>query len=153
MPDLDTFHLIRTCILPIPAISLICLKVFKLVPQITMNASFINLKLRIQFRNTAVINLLYEQICNCVTFTYDGRKGLFFFVMLCYTHVCCAMCRCVDCNLLLSSEEEGRGCYPLGRTGDSDSLFFFCFFPEYISSASVADPSLLWSAPSFLFRQ
>ena len=93
-----------------------------------MNASFINLKLRIQFRNTAVINLLYEQICNCVTFTYDGRKGLFFFVMLCYTHVCCAMCRCVDCNLLLSSEEEGRGCYPLGRTGDSDSLFFVLFF-------------------------
>ena len=21
--------------------------------------------------------------------------------------------RCVDCNVLLSSEEEGRGCYPL----------------------------------------
>ena len=89
-----------------------------------MNASFINLKLRIQFRNIAVINLLYEQICNCVTFTYDVRKGLFCYVML-YS---CVLCRCVDCNLLLSSEEEGRGCYPLGRTGDSDSLFFVLFF-------------------------
>ena len=35
-------------------------------------------------------------------------------------HVDCY--RCVDCNLLLSSEEEGRGCYPL----DNDVLCKGC---------------------------
>ena len=35
-------------------------------------------------------------------------------------HVDCY--RCVDCNLLLSSEEEGRGCYPL----DNDVLCKVC---------------------------
>ena len=32
------------------------------------------------------------------------------------------LCRCVDCSVLLSSEEEGRGCYPL----DNDVLCKGC---------------------------
>ena len=48
--------------------------------------------------------------------------------------------RCVDCNVLLSSEEEGRGCYPL----DNDVLCKGCNTRRIQALTSALKLSWIW---------